>query len=421
MLSFFSYPKLVITIIINSLLFLNLSGQTHQIEDELIILELRIDELFDSAQYIAAFTHLEKLERRRRGSIEKNHDTTNWFHYVKAVNKLAECKMQLEKEEEGIELLTKLLSQQIDQYGEKNKVTASIYYHLGMLYDWNANFEKSIFYQKKSLLLNLELIGVQSMEVAYNKLWLARSISDYEERSIYIESGLSTAIEILGEDHPKLADFYYTLSRIERNAFQPAELVENLLKKALNITMKYYGEIHLKTKEKLIHLADFYRKKHDTDKARQYYIKALNICNQLLPEGDPVLASLYHKLGNVAHGDHDLEKASYYYQKVVENKLRNKMSLTSIMNSLGFVELDRKNYDKAKENFQKSYEAMLEKHGDSYAYTVLPLLNLGYVHSQKGDFEKSIEIGKKALAYLLKLSNYLGVRGEESGVSMLGV
>ncbi len=145
-----------------------------------------------------------------------------------------------------------------------------------------------------------------------------------------------------------------------------------------------------------------YRKIGNYDKALDYLLNALK---KVKETGDTyLLSAILNNIGNIyrdksilSGNEKDLHQALNYHEKSLQTSKKNHDLITEIevLNNLGSVHSDLKNYQKALEFFQLGYEKA-EKINDIEAKGMI-LNNIGIVHFNQGNYEESTRYYQKAI------------------------
>ena len=145
-----------------------------------------------------------------------------------------------------------------------------------------------------------------------------------------------------------------------------------------------------------------YRKIGNYDKALDYLLKAFKIAQEI---GDSyLLSAILNNIGNIyrdksilSGNEKDLYQALSYHEKSLEISQKSNTIITEIevLNNLGSVHSDLKNFQKALEYFQQGFEKA-EKINDVEAKGMI-LNNIGIVHFNQGNYEESTRYYQKAI------------------------
>ena len=137
------------------------------------------------------------------------------------------------------------------------------------------------------------------------------------------------------------------------------------------------------------------------EKALEYYLKALEIDENVLGKEHPDTANSYNNIGAVYDNKGEYEKGLEYYLKALE--IREKAlgkehpdTATSYIN-IGFVYSNKGEYEKALEHYLKALEILKNTLGEEHPHTATSYNNIGAVYDIKGEYEKALEYYLKAL------------------------
>ncbi|MBW4434406.1 MAG: tetratricopeptide repeat protein [Pelatocladus maniniholoensis HA4357-MV3] len=171
-------------------------------------------------------------------------------------------------------------------------------------------------------------------------------------------------------------------------------------KPMLDEALKIRNNEHPDRIRSLSHLAYWYRVQRDWKNAESFYLKALEMCQQILQEDNLVLAESYYNLATVYYEQASCERtennkykiAESYYLKALELSSaleeQETLSIAIISSSLAKVYFFQELYEKAQQQFIKALnirEQLLEYHLD----IVQDLKHLGYCNYELGEYIKS--------------------------------
>ncbi|OMJ81988.1 hypothetical protein SteCoe_17420 [Stentor coeruleus] len=130
------------------------------------------------------------------------------------------------------------------------------------------------------------------------------------------------------------------------------------------------------------------------ERSEEFFMKCLEIREQILPPNHSDLASIYKGIGNLYVKKADYTKSEKFLLKCLE--MINSPELENIYNSLGVLYMDKEDYKKSKEFYLKSltiWEKFLPLHQNlSTIY-----INIGKLYIKKANYIKSEEFYFKSL------------------------
>ncbi len=141
-----------------------------------------------------------------------------------------------------------------------------------------------------------------------------------------------------------------------------------------------------------LNLGILYADKNEIEKAEEYYKKALEIWEKILPDNHPDLASTYLNLGALYSDKNELEKAEEYLKKALEiwEKILpdNHPHLASTYLNLGALYSDKNELDKAEEYLKKALQVYKKGEDIGKYLKLLPIYLNVFINSSNFSFEK---------------------------------
>ncbi len=348
------------------------------------------------------------------------------------------------KFEESIRLFEKSLSV-ARKITDKKKQCGSLL-KLGLLY-WNiGQLKESSFHYEHALKLaqRLDLKGMQvESQSALEIYWLYeegkrfRSSGEYSESIESFKQAIDLARERGSKEHElkclrQMSYTYWELNKLKkflslnREALKIAQKLNHKKEKSnclINIGNYYwkldsYSEAlnsyqeafkiaqRLKNKKNesicLTNIGGIYEKIGNYNKALEYLTKALTIDKQL---GDDVyilldlniIGTTFRTKGLISGNKEDFLKALDYYNNCLKitKKTGDRETEVEVLNNIGTVHTDLKNFHEALKYFKSGYEKA-EEIKDVEAMGMI-LTNMGIVYYNQGNYEKSTEYNQKAI------------------------
>jgi len=184
-----------------------------------------------------------------------------------------------------------------------------------------------------------------------------------------------------------------------------------------------------KYSELFLSIGTCYFKMENWDKALEYYLKSLKICNELYisDKSVPMVKKqlmLYNNMGSVCLTRNDLKGAKTNYDKALEinESINNQTFYATIYNNLGIVYKTQKEYQVAFDYYDKALQIrtqLLDTAGLAQVYN-----NLGDCYYLVNNYSKAIEVLNKAIEFsrlssslqsYMKAANFLSLAYEKSG------
>jgi tetratricopeptide (TPR) repeat protein len=140
----------------------------------------------------------------------------------------------------------------------------------------------------------------------------------------------------------------------------------------------------------------------------EFYEKALEIQQQILPPSHPDLAYSYNNIGNVYYSLSDYSKALSSYEKALEIMQQspplNHSDLASTYNNIGAVYYDMGDYPKARSSYEKALEIRQQSSPPNHPDLGMSYYNIGLVYEKMGNYsrarsfyERAVDIGQHSL------------------------
>jgi len=144
-------------------------------------------------------------------------------------------------------------------------------------------------------------------------------------------------------------------------------------------------------------------------RASDYYLKAVNLRNELGDRAKPSLVISYNNLGVLNRKFNKSNVALDYYKKGLELalELNDKIRVTSIYNNIANIYRDKDNYDKAVEYLEKGLAISIELGTKSKQAQFL--YNIGVTNYKKGEYNLAKPMLEEALAIYQETQEKTGV------------
>ncbi|WP_121627922.1 tetratricopeptide repeat protein [Poseidonibacter antarcticus] len=179
----------------------------------------------------------------------------------------------------------KSLKIRIKLFGEKSEFTARSQNLLSTIYQAMGKLPKALDYQEKALTLRKEVLGKKHLDLArsYNNISAIYKVMgklpkalEYQEKALTLLKTLTLEKEILGENHPDLAISYNNISTIYRAMGELPKALE-YQEKALTLRKEILGEKHPDLAQSYNNISGIYRDSKECKKAKEYIEKAIDI------------------------------------------------------------------------------------------------------------------------------------------------
>lgn len=270
------------------------------------------------------------------------------------------------------------------------------------------NPEEAAPLAEKALTIREELLGPDHPEVA-NSIQMLASIAyeaeDFNKAEILYDQAIKLREKFLAPDNPDLAESVRGLANAYHMQGKYTEATE-LYYRALEIKEQAFGKDHPEVGRLLNTIAKHYNYIKDNVHAELLLQRALTIAEKNYGTNHPEyakalsgLATNYKDLGDYSKADLMFRQALEIFEKTYG---RDAPQTESTLINYGILYLDTKEYDKAEPFFQRVliYLKTIEK--DDFALSIV-LHNLGHVYLGKGENKKAEAAFQQALTIREKM------------------
>jgi tetratricopeptide (TPR) repeat protein len=182
---------------------------------------------------------------------------------------------------------------------------------------------------------------------------------------------------------------------------------EPLLKQALEITRKIYGEYHPQVATSLNDLAELYRKEGRYDEAEPLYKQALEITRKIYGENHPDvatslnnLAGLYNEEGRYDEAEPLLKQSFEIFRKIHGE---NHPDVATSLNNLAGLYNEEGRYDEAEPLYKQALEIRRKIYGEYHPDVATSLNNLAGLYNEEGRYDEAEPLHKQALEIRRKI------------------
>ena len=162
-------------------------------------------------------------------------------------------------------------------------------------------------------------------------------------------------------------------------------------------------EISLEIVQAVDRLASAYLNINNHQKAREYYLKALELTQKLtgisLREKELAIASIYHHLGIIAQELREFVRARHYYQKALKIREKHNDLYNQAMtyHHLGWVDEELRQFEQAQRNYEKALEIKIqyndrENQASTYVHLGRFALQLKDFPTARDNFQRALNI-----------------------------
>lgn len=312
------------------------------------ILYERAESLRKKAEYDSSFTYY----KRASDAFRKKQD---WESLIKSEIGIADY---YRIKGQPIEALKKIAD--VERLARQNLDTSSIsfaniYHKKGIILSDKGDFEQSIVFLNKSIVLRVQLNGPKDtlLALSYN--------------------GLGTNFLYQG----KIAEAFKYYNKTIAIALDGNKTKDE------DFAMFYQN------------LGIAYANKGDYDKAVEYFLETLEINKKVLSALDPKLAQIYQNIGRLYVMTDKYEEALSYLNQAEEiylNKFGNKHQiLASIYHNKGSIYTYQADYEKALNYFNKALSIYNENLSTGHPNILAVLVNIGYVYEMQSNYAEALK------------------------------
>ena len=289
------------------------------------------------------------------------------------------------------DLTEKLLTGAYDSESVNN---IGYFFHLSY-----ADYENALLLFKKILTINEDdkniVIG------NYNNLGgLYASMGRHKRSFVIHKKALELSLDFFGEEHLDTAICYNSLAFIYESCEEFDEAL-NLYQKSLAIREKILGENHSETSILYNNIAGIYAVLAEYEKALELYEKALSITTKILGKNHPDNSTHHNNIAWINYTRGEYKKALAQYKIALEMSIEvvgNKHPSTlQSYDNLASCYLEMGNYKKALSIFQQTLKNTQEVFGREHVETAITMGNLATAYYNMEEYAKGIVLAKEAL------------------------
>ncbi len=294
-------------------------------------------------------------------------DTLMWREYLGCLGAISTNFSQQYQFENSKNVLDSALTVSLGVFGDKHIQTALVYHNFGILYYFEAKYDKSLEYLFKEAGIYRNNLNRDIKSLASNDRWVGLDYLDKGELDAAMDF-TNKCIEILKgrpeENKPDLAEAYDQMASV---CFSKSEF----------------------------------------EKALEYYLISLAIYKEAFGEKNNSVANSYNNLGNVYASLSDKDKALESYLKCLELKseliTEQNIGLATLYENIGYAYSDQKDYDNALEYTLKGLKIESDLLGEKHVDVGYCYINLGNVYTKMGNYTKALDCYLKSRGILSQL------------------
>lgn len=360
-----------------------------------------------SKEYEEALSYLHQAAKESERLFGEDSDES-----IDCYQKIAVMYMRLHRPSKSVKWFTKALGIYKDSPEKYSVVTiAEIYSQLALVYSSIGKYENSLSYLEKSLAIYFGLFGANSYYTAGVYKRIASVLCrcrEFEKSLEWNLKDLEVCESLLQKNDDRLAVTYTNLCTAYLGLFkfdEAAKWVDQSIY-IRSVTSGNNSRHSLELAKNYVQAAETYIQKSMYNKAINfYYEKALKIYRDNPPKSTEGLIDMYNCLGSFYNVKCDYDKAYQYYKKALEfckeYLPENKHDLAEAYSNIGDIYKNKCEFSKALECFERTEKIYRDNHSN-FSFHIEILTKLSGLYSQMGLYNKSVNIGKKAMYIIRK-------------------
>ncbi len=276
------------------------------------------------------------------------------------------------------------------------KYYGDLYEDIAHVYSLEGNFDISLTYIKKAIVISKELFGLNSSSTgnALNKMAaIYKEKGDYSKALILFYKALIINKKIIGEEHLDIGIINNNIALIYYINFNFDKALDWFYK-ALTIKESKLGEMHPITATTYNNIGNVFFNKNEYDGAIKWYNKALRVREKVLGKDHPQTAESYNNLGCVYKEKGEYNKALNLFNdairiyEIVFNSIH--QDVVSIKNSIAELYMDNSEYNMALNSLNSALDVINHLPNKDHPNNGAIYNNLFFVYSYLGEFKKAI-------------------------------
>ena len=355
--------------------------------------------------------HLRFLSRQVEASFEEN-DTSeaiknkifnskDYSSYFMVFGEICCLHFSMKAAKRFASLALKLISHDSMLY---NTYAADTHSLMGQVLFQMGTFDEGKRHFERSLALQLQLLGSEHPDVANSYNNLANVLcdqGDLKKAKEYYERALAIRQQTLGPQHPDVADSYNNLANVLHD-HDDLRQAKEYHERALAIRQQTLGLQHPDVASSYNNLAIVLADQGDLKQAKEYHERALAIRQQTLGPQHPDVASSYNNLAIILRNQGDLRKAKEYYERALaigqQTLGPQHPEVASSCNNLAIVLGDQGDLKEAKKYHERALAIRQQTLGPQHPDVADSYNNLASVLKEQGDLKQAKEYHERSLA-----------------------
>ena len=270
-----------------------------------------------------------------------------------------------------------------------------------------AQYDSAIYYFRQAGILYKDAALWKKYITCQNNIgWhLGVYKAEYNNAIQILEKTLETGLNILGNDHLKVAGTYNNIGVVSWMAGNYEKALQNY-HRSLTIMLNILSENHQYVATSYNNIGLVYNEKGEYNKAMEYYNKSLSIRLKSLGRKHPDVAQSYNNMGIIYKEKGDYYTALEYYGQslYVWSKALGPEhpNVAANYNNIGMVYREIGDYGKSLEYCKKSLSIWLKSLGSKHPRVATCYNNIGVVYHDKGDYDKALQYYNQSLSIKLQ-------------------
>jgi tetratricopeptide (TPR) repeat protein len=236
-------------------------------------------------------------------------------------------------------------------------------------------------YFKQALKIDEKVFGKDHPNVATDVNNIAVVLQDKGELEAalqYLQKALEIDEKVLGKNHPKVASDVNNIAMVLKDKGD-TEAALQYLHQALEIDEKALGKDHPNVATDVNHIALVLKDKGDTEAALQYLHRALEIDEKVFGKDHPKVAIRVNNIAMILQDKGDIKASLQYLQRALEidEKVlgRDHPNVAIHVNNIAMVLKDKGDIEGAQRNLKRAYKIFLKSYGMEHPSTKTVLGN----------------------------------------------
>jgi len=279
---------------------------------------------------------------------------------------------------------------------------AAIFNCLGTLSVKLGRYVEAMSYHEQALQIHMTTIDVNEIDVCEtncNAGVVEYKSGNFEKGIEVFENAKLLLTNLLGADHPRLAQCFFHLGVIKSILFQH-EAAMSEFKKALEIQMNKLHQHHPNTMNTQLEIGKVLLESDDLDLALETFEVLLDNQLEILGQQHPDVAltlyyigSCYARMAKTVEAGKKFEKSLCMLRKLnVEIP-----EVAYILDQIGLIHVRKRKFDKGLSILQDSLRIRVDCLGEEHFETSYTLFNLGILMTEKRDFPQALMCFKDAM------------------------